>query len=302
MILHEYEPKTHGVQEFKLTPDQRMLLMPVGDVHAFSRGWPAQRFRDHMFWGVERGAYFLGMGEYFDFASGSQRKVMRELRAGTMDEVDEWRRERVEKFAELIAATRGRWLGLLEGHHFHEYQDGTTTDQHLCRLLGAPFLGTATLLTLRFVPQGVWRKGKRCEVIVFAHHGPNASAGRKQGARLHRLEDMITGVEADIYLMGHDHSKANAPMDRLYVSPNTRGPKHLYHRTKALIRTGGFLRGYFGQSAKALDRPAIQSRGSYVEQGAMTPSSLGGVVISIGIKRLREGAADVVVPDIHYSV
>lgn len=296
MIIHDFQlpvgrqPK----KKYQLTPHQQMLLMPIGDVHAFSEAWPEKRFKDHIVWGVDRGAYFLGMGEYLDFTSGSQRLILDNMRDSQREHLDRLIRGDVERLAKMIEVSKGRWLGLLEGHHYHQFNDGTTSDQYLCQLLEAPFLGTSTLLSLRLAVEG---RNETCEVLVFAHHGANRGGSRKQGGKLHRLEDLLEWVEADIYLMGHDHSKVNAPMDRLY---RTAGG-HLYHRTKILARTGGWLVGWEGKRPVG-EGAATVSRGSYVEQAALGPSSLGAPVFSIGHKRLISGNMDIVVPDLHYSV
>jgi len=305
-------PKTTANKQFSLGTRDRVLLMPVGDVHAYSPHWPKERFRDHIKWGLDQGAYFLGMGEYFDFTSGSQRAILGGLRISQKQTIDEMVKVKVEEFAKLIEFSKGRWLGLLEGHHYHEYVNGITTDQHLCQLLECPFLGTSTLFDVNLLyKHGGSGQRAGTTITIYAHHG--CGGGRKQGGHLHRVEDLITMIEADIYLMGHSHSKANAPIDRLY---RTRSG-YLYHRTKLIARTGAFLRGYAATSPVDLTRPAAESRGTYVESAAYVPSSLGGLVISLGMKYLKvqtgpdtrtdEGVrrrkrTNFYIPDIHYSV
>lgn len=287
-------------KEFKLTPSQQILIMPVGDVHAYSPHWPEKRFQDHIKWGMDQGAYFLGMGEYLDFTSASQRAILSGLRGSQKSMIDDMVKEQVEKLYRLIEFSKDRWLGLLEGDHYHQYQNGITVDQHLCQLLNCPFLGTSTLMNIQMYSPTNLTNGA-C-VTIFAHHG--AGGGRKQGSHLHRVEDLITMIEADIYLMGHSHSKANAPLDRLYRTRDG----YLYHKTKLIARTGGFLRGYSGIAPRALTEASAVSRGSYVEEAAYAPSALGGIVISLGYKRIeyktvagRRGRR-LYVPDIHYSV
>ena len=270
--------------------------MPVGDVHAWSAGWPAKKFAEHIKWGVDRGAYFLGMGEYLDFTSGSQRQLLRGMRDSQRQQIDDAMRYNNERLFKLMEPSKGRWLGLLEGHHYHEFVEGTTTDQELCQMLAAPFLGTSTLLDIRLGGKG--RAGTGCTVTLYAHHGAGGG-GRKQGGHLHRVEDLLSWIEADIYLMGHTHAQPTAPVDRLYRTRDG----HLYHRTKILARTGGFLRGYAQAPVSALDKPAGRSRGSYVEQSALSPSALGGIVLSLGIKRITNGGKmDIIVPDVHVSL
>ena len=294
---------TQAGKEFKLTPSQQVLLMPVGDVHAYSPHWPEKRFQDHIKWGMDQGAYFIGMGEYLDFTSASQRAILSGLRGSQKSMIDDMVKKQVEKLFKLIEFSKDRWLGLLEGDHYHQYQNGITVDQHLCQLLNCPFLGTSTLMNIRLRLPGEQHKG--VDVTIFAHHG--TGGGRKQGSHLHRVEDLITMIEADIYLMGHSHSKANAPLDRLYRTTDG----YLYHKTKLIARTGGFLRGYSGMVPQKLTCPAEMSRGGYVEEAAYVPSALGGLVISLGMKQIeyrtemtgrgRHGRR-LMVPDIHYSV
>lgn len=300
------EPKTTTMKQFSLGTRDRVLLMPVGDVHAFSQHWPKERFRDHIKWGVDQGAYFLGMGEYFDFTSGSQRAILGGMRLSQKEVIDGMVKEKVEEFAELIAFSKGRWLGLLEGHHYHEYVNGITTDQHLCQLLECPFLGTSTLYDLRLMWEKRNTNGQGATVTIYAHHG--IGGGKKQGSHLHRVEDLIGMIEADIYLMGHSHSKVNAPIDRLYRTQSG----YLYHRTKLVARTGAFLRGYAATEPKSLTTPAQESRGTYVESAAYVPSALGGLVISLGFKDVKipmgvnekgqRKRSQIYIPDIHYSV
>lgn len=303
MILHDmtFTKQPQPKYSFQLTPHQQVLLMPIGDVHAFSEDWPAKRFCDHIQWGVDRGAYFLGMGEYMDFTSTSQRTVLQGLRDSQRQQIDDMVRGKVDELGEMIEKSAGRWFGILEGHHFHEFVDGTTSDQYLCQWMKAPFLGTSTLLEVRLGDPGR-RSGRTgngmqgCTVTIFAHHG--TGGGRRRGSHLHRVEDMIAVAEADIYLMGHSHSKISDPVDRLYRTPGG----YLYHRTKILARTGGFLRGYASTPIQTAKTPAYKSRGSYVEKSTMVPSSLGGLVLSLGYKRVTTNGQDIVIPDLHYSV
>lgn len=308
MILYEFAPATTPPrQRFALSPHQRMLLMPIGDVHYGAPGFPAERFRKHIEWGCKRGAYFLGMGDIVEFTSRSQRGHLANMRDSQRAFVDAANEEALGRLTKLIGCSKGRWIGWLEGDHYHDFLDGTTSDQRLCQTLGGVFLGTSTLLLLRLFnqkrqgPQGAPRSsGSGCDVTVFAHHG--RGGGRLAGSGLNVMEHVLKGVEADIYLMAHTHAKVSAPVDRLYRTDGG----YLYHRTKILARTGGWLRGYLAQ--RPLEgRPARESRGSYVEQAAFVPSTLGGLVFSLGYKRITHRASgvqgvDFSIPDIHLSV
>lgn len=294
MILADFTPQTSPVSKvFSLVRDQRILLMPIGDVHFGAAGFPTQRFADHIKWGIERGAYFLGMGDIMEFTSKSQRGVLRNLRDSQRELMDGQAAGAVEQLVSLLtkAGSLGHWIGWLEGDHFYEFLDGTTSDQRLCGALGGTFLGTSTLLRLVLKAANGHHA---CDVYVYATHGL-----RKGLAPLEQVMKFLP--QPSIYLMAHDHSKISTAIDALMRTPSG----YLYHSTKILARTGGWLRGYLETAASKPNRPAIASRGSYVERGAMVPSALGGLVFSIGLKRTHvrsNGGEDFCQPDIHYSI
>jgi hypothetical protein len=163
-------------------------------------------------------------------------------------------------------------LGLLEGDHRHTYETGEmagrSVDQQIAIALQIDFLGTSALIRLH--PWGFEEEHYEGDTILYAHHGVGYS--RLAGTQLNRVEDLMRWINADIFLMGHSHAKVNAPVDQQNISPDG---IH-YHRTKIIARTGGWLRAYLSRQPQPLEMPASVSRGSYVEQKAMAPSSLGG--------------------------
>ena len=188
--------------------------------------------------------------------------------------------------------TKGRWIGMLEGDHRWEYQDGTSADQQLCRALQCAFLGDAALIRLE-IP-GVPKGHPEGDVLIYAHHGIGSS--RLQGGHLHRVEDLLKIVEADIYLMGHSHAKVSAPIDQQRVTPDG---IH-YHRTKIIARTGAWMRGYLSSPPLPLDKPAVESRATYVEKAAYSPAAVGGLCFGVGAEQIE--GSDYYRPTLHYSV
>lgn len=270
------------------TTNQQMILMPVGDVHAYSRGWPQEKFVNHLKWGMDRGATFLGMGEYLDFTSTSQREKLAGLRISCSEELDEMVMEKIMEFADLISFTKGNgnWVGLIEGDHYHEFQNRKTTAQVLCEYLGCDYLGDMAMIRIEMNVPG----NKLAVCTVVAHHGVGSAS--TAGGHLNRVEKMAGWLAADIYLMGHSHSKANTAIDMLTFDGNV-----LYHRTKLIARTGGWFRGYDSGFPLSLDRPAYESQGSYVEKKAMMPTAIGGIAIDIGYDKVE--GCDIYRPTIH---
>ena len=257
-------------------PYQEAIIMPIGDVQ-YSGGdkndpCDVDRFQRHIDWGMKRGAYFLGMGDYLDTISPSQRVALKklELYDSTEDMIEEILGQRLEKFQSLVKGTEGRWLGLLEGHHYADFPDGTTTDTRLCQFLKAPFLGDCAMLRLGFKDTATVQ---RASCTIWAHHG--VGGGKLLSAPLNTLEHVVKAFSADIYLIGHQHKKVAGPLDRIFVQWEA-DPPRVQHRRIIMACTGGFLRGYMQGHQRA-----GRAQGTYVEQAMMNPTSLGGVVIYV---------------------
>jgi hypothetical protein len=263
--------KRFGVQK-------EILLMPVGDIQ-----WAGDRsevalgmLKRHIQWGVDRGAYFIGMGDYIDTFSPSNRAKLTsaQLYDTALRTIDKDAYDRMkELYDQALAPSKGRWLGLLEGHHFHQMRTGLTTDQYLAELLDAPFLGTSAYLRLIF-DRAQTAKPSTGEVVIWLHHGTGSS--RAVGGALARLDQVRRGFDADIYMMGHFHSKDAKPID--YIRPifPAHGLPRLVHATRLLVVTGSFLKGHVAHR-----RDGLVPRGGYVEQSMLNPVSLGGVLVKI---------------------
>jgi hypothetical protein len=273
---------------------EEILVMPIGDIQHSGRNSEIAMgmLKRHIQWGVDRGAWFIGMGDYIDFMSPSNR--VRYANAGlydtTMKSVDDKAASLVEDlYLQALAPSKGRWLGLLEGHHFHEYRDGTTSDQDLARRLDAPFLASCAFVRLVLS----MTKTRRGNVVIWAHHG--VGGGGTLGSPLNKLENLLKTWEADIYLMGHHHKKVAGPVDHIQAEWGVgTGRPHLVHRTKIIACTGSFLKGYAQTDPEPVvkggrDRAAATIRGGYVEQRMLNPVALGGVLVKIR-PRYTDGA------------
>lgn len=251
-------------------PMQEILIMPIGDVHNDGSGSSdLDKLRRHVGWGMEHGAYFLGMADYVDLASPSNRETMRGARVydAVRDALDKQAYAAAEELYEILKPTKGHWLGMLTGHHYWEFEDGDTTDTWLARRLRAPFLGDSAFIRCVFKGQK-----SRGAFSIWCHHG--VGSGITLAAPLNRLERVVEYFDADIYLIGHQHKLVAAPMDRLYVNWNT-SPPQLDHRTVIVACTGGWLKGY-----QAHKQRGGRAQGTYVEKKMLSPTALGGVVIS----------------------
>ena len=278
---------------FQLAKNQQGLIMPVGDIHFGSPHVSRERIVEHFKWGMDRGAFFIGMGDYLDFTSESQMKIISALRDSTKRALeDDVVIPAVKELIDLLSFTAGRWIGLVSGNHCYPFMDGTNTDQMLAAGLGTDYLGTMTMV--RVQPHESVGSHHEADTIIVAHHG--VGGGITIGGQLSKPEHMLKWVDADIILMGHSHAKLGAPIDRIYVTPDG----VTAHRTTVIARTGSFLKAYDGMAPVSTSRPAYLSEGSYVEKRALMPSSLGGLCFGVGISKIPE--SKFYKPEIHFSV
>ena len=259
-------------------PWDESYIMPVGDIQLGDESCDEDRFKRHLDWGMRHGAYFVGMGDYIDITSPYGRA---KLRAASFydsmeDALEEIVQQKVERFLSLVKGTENRWLGILEGHHYYEFSDGTTTDIRIAQAVNTVFLGNCAFVRLRFI------NGNKVGITatLWVHHG--AGGGVTAGAPLNKLERIVAAFDADIYLIGHQHKKVASPIDHLYMTGKP--PYHIKHKTKVIACTGGFLQGY-----KEGLRRRGRAQGTYVEKAMMPPVALGGILLKIRPVHTEEG-------------
>src|SRR6266850_1574496 len=147
---------------------QKAVIAPLGDLQFSGEKGPTahDHVKRHIDRAMKLGAWFCGLGDYIDFLSPSNRQrltaaALYDTSAGVIE--DKARTLVEELFETLLKPTKGRWLGMLEGHHFYE-SNGETSDQWLAEMLKAPFLGTSAYI-----------KVEPSEVVLWLHHGAGNS-------------------------------------------------------------------------------------------------------------------------------
>jgi len=254
-------------------PWQEVQILPLGDVQLGSEGVAKKKLRNYIEWALDqKNVYFIGMGDYIDILSPSNRRAWQSaqlyesVRKGLEDKAQEY----VSDFLELVKGSEGRWLGLVEGHHFFEFEDGTTSDTRIAQGLKTAFLGTCAFVRLRFKGDG---HAGQLACTMWVHHG--AGGGLTPHSPLARLLHVMHYFDADIYLIGHQTKKPAVKVPYLYMS--SKPPYQLIAKHKILAGTGGFSEGYMQGSQSVSGRP----QGGYVEQRMLSPVALGAVLLKI---------------------
>jgi hypothetical protein len=228
--------------------------------------------RRHLDYCKSKGAYYVGTGDYVDLMSPSNRARLKSagLYDNTARTIEDKARELTEQlYGEYLSGTRGRWLGLVHGHHWSDIGNGETTDQLLARSLDSTYLGTCAYVQLVFRGPGA-RFGS---LTLWVHHG---TGGGRAGAALNKLEVLATNWEADVFVMGHTTKLSTAPINRIYPDFQSGSGPRLRHKKVYLINSGGWAKGYAAGSRRE-GRPA----GDYVEEKMLAPAALGGSLLKV---------------------
>lgn len=238
--------------------------------------------------------YFLSMGDMTDFMSPSNRAryTSANLYDTSTETVDDTADRLVNEIVQVaLTPTKGKWLGMVEGHHFHEFKHGDTSDMRLAKLLDARLLGpdresdlhlgTTGLLHLVFERE---QNGMQIPVTIwFAHGIGNGQTGYYPLMRLEKKAAEWEGV--DVFAMGHTTKMAHEFMNKPFPRWGIGGTDthDVVHRKVILIGTGGYSKTYV-LNAKQGRIP----RGGYAEQKMLNATIIGSPVLHIR-PRLREG-------------
>jgi len=253
--------------------DEPIYLFPFGDIHRSSKNCHEKRWLEFLEWAKSKPrSYFLGMGDYDDLASASERILLGNphLHNDTKDTIQGLYEINTKRFHKEIEFMGDRLIGLIEGNHYGVFESGITTTQYLSQMMNTKYLGVSSFIRLRFHKKK--HPMQYASLDIWAHHGRGAAT--MVGGSLNRVEKMLNAADADIYLMGHDHKKSCGYVPTLQLT----GGKNLKLRNKKklIARTGSFLMAY------------VPEKKSYIADAAMNPVDLGVLKIELTPKRDRK--------------
>ena len=261
-----------------------IIFIPFGDVHKESPLHSPEHWKRFLDWAKKKkDAYWLGMGDYCELSSASERQILsdKKLHETTASRLESFYLDMTRNFAKDIEFMRGRLIGILGGNHYSMLAHGADTDQELARIMGTTYLGVCSLIRLSFNYHGM-----KNSVDIFAHHGKGG--GMLVGSKLNNVQKMAEIARANIYLMGDIHAKVLGDSQKFQLTSG--GGKLRMKKIKEIYcRTGSFAKGY------------IENVPSYVTDKLLAPSDLG--VVKIEMTPYREGAKNrEFFVDIHASI
>ena len=234
-----------NVKEFRIKVGGRsdcILLRGFFDIHAGVRACDFDRFKAD----VEEmrktpNMYgFLG-GDMCDFISPDDKRFdAKTLTPETLLELNDLPLKMARQVIDVLLPVKHRLLFGLEGNHEKSLHDRKNIDiaSFICASLGIPNLGYTALARIK-IDRSVMPTHSKT-IMLYASHGFGSSI--KFGGKINRLIDCIQMVEADIYMMGHNHGKGVAMVDRFYASK--KGYEKIVAHHKVCVLGGTYLRTY----------------------------------------------------------
>ena len=265
--------------------DRPFWIAPLGDIqyNGDEEDIAGRSLREHIERAVDLGdVYFLGMGDYIDMASPTSRQKIQGSGAydNTMKAIEDRAKDLTQEvFDKFLKPTKDRWIGLLSGHHFWPYRDGTNSDQDLCAKLGARYLGEGKAIIEFVIPTSRNNRTLR----LYAMHGAGSGEESSLLLKLKKMAGDWEGIHA--FMMGHMSKLATAPIPKLEAvfatkRDGTGYTARIVERRVPLIGTGAWSLAY------------PMGRTTYVERSAtMRPVSLGAPLVEVIPTFQRERSA-----------
>ena len=252
-----------------------VTIVPFGDLHFGALGFSAKHWKTFTkYYKNRKNCYFLGMGDYTEAFRSHDRKEIERMAAL------EWAlssfSQEAENLYEVLEWMKGRTIGLIGGNHdFHVRVDqgGYAVTQEGTRWLSDK-METTYLGNPGFIFVDIEVQGSTKTVKIAAHHG--VGAGQLEGSTFNSLEKFMRIVEADIYLMGHDHQIGWKPAKGVLKMrrPTKSRPLGFFDETRRFLgRTGSYLKAY---------ETGVHN---WIPERAGAPCALGNLEINIKVGR-----------------
>jgi hypothetical protein len=263
-------------------------LWCFGDIHRFTRSCDEDRWK----WFLQSAkkkhtpnTYYLGMGDYMDFASAKEQKIFHQagLHDGTLKDFDDTVKKRNRVLSMELSFMRPNILGLIDGNHNWTFKDGRTATEDLADRLGTQYLGWLCAYTLKFEIKYA-NSSKRINVYIIACHGK--AGGKTEGASVNQIDELrrIFPV-ADFYIEAHDHQRYAKPTDVLV--PTMSGERGIKYKQKRqfLCRSGSFKKAYTPDTT------------GYEIGRLLKPADLGALYLEISFHRDQKDGHDNIIID-----
>jgi hypothetical protein len=225
-----------------LSPKLKTLeVIPISDAHYGNPLFSRKHFLNVISWVLEQPNRFVVLnGDLCESALRSSKgEIYRQV--GTPQDQRDW-------IIERLTPIKDRILGMTTGNHENRiYNDcGLDISQDIARALGVPYRATGMLLKVSFGDYSNYSKDKPYVYWFYFTHGYGGA--RTKSSKAVKVERTSTWIDADCYIMSHDHVVNAAPDVYLLPDPRTHTDAEgftvgkITAKRKMLVKSNAFIK------------------------------------------------------------
>lgn len=270
MIVSDNSHQIHSVQFEAISIDREIEIIPISDLHFGDPDFNLQLFSDTLDYILAKeNRYVILNGDLVNNAlPSSPSDTWGEMMSPT---------EQILYVAEQLKPIKDRIISVVSGNHeLRSWKnDGIDLTQWLCAELGIKERYDPNMcvdfITLKNEIRNKKTKKRDFEgkYLVTLNHRHGNAGGKKIGSKANALQDMISVIDCDIYLLGHSHQELGFKQDFFRID---RSHKKVQQITKTFVNCNAFLRfgGYgarLGFAPSTMQVPRIIVRFSNAHRG-----------------------------------
>ncbi len=275
----DYVFTTHTV-EFT---GRELELFIFGDIHRDTNSCDSERWLKYIQYTKtfdQKKCLYLGMGDYNDFASTSEKKKLNSagLHETTLDKFDRMAKSDINKLCKEMEHMKGKVIGLIDGNHSWKFANGQTSDEYMAEVMQTKSLGFLSYIRINI--KDPLRKKVSKDFDIVACHGK--AGGKLIGTSINQVDDLRKIFPmASMFVQGHDHKLSSTPAVVLYAEQSPNGGIIIKQNEQRLCRSGSFKKTY------------QQGESSYEIGRLYQPSILGGLHATINLTRTTNVNKDI---------
>jgi len=236
-------------------------LFFLGDLHNGNICFDEQQLKkDVDYIKKKKHSIVFGMGDYNDCINYLDPRFDPNSTTLKKEDMNNCSYVQTKHLLKLLKPIQNKFIGFIRGNHEEKILKKYNFDvmEMITDNTGVPCFNDSALIRLVF---------KQCKNLivydVFIAH--SRTAGRKKGNKLNLLDDISSNIEADIYVIGHNHNLIATKKTKLYLD---RGMN---------IKAKDIILGTSGSYLKSYEKNAS----SYIEKTLFPVSSIGCLEIQI---------------------
>lgn len=245
----------------------QLLLVPTSDVHYGNPLFSIDHFNDHI-------KFILDTPECYTVLNGDLCECVTKSSKGDIHKQVGTPQDQKDWIISKLLPIKDKILGMTTGNHEQRIynESGFDVSKEIARELHIPYRPEGMLIKISFGDRNSSVEGRPFTYWVYMTHGYGGA--RTKSAKAVKVERVSTWIDADCYLMSHDHVVNIAPDIYLQPDPRTREDKDtgfLIGKVKAhrkiLVKTNAFIKyGGYGEAGGfppvCLETPIIKFAGT----------------------------------------